>query len=101
MSIIEIAENIFSIYGNKINMTGILKFFHREFEESLKALKALKEKNMEYENLKKLRQKILIFGKDIFNAPEINLRKYEESIKVDMKALEERLEELKTLEGEN
>ena len=93
MSIIELAENINSFNGNP---TGILEILHKDFEETLKALKALKEKNMEDENLKKLRQNVLlIYGKDILNAPEINLRKYEEIIEMSLKAIEERLEELR------
>ena len=72
MALIEVNEKFFEV----INSAE----FHEGFEKGLKGLKALKEKNLEDENLKFLRESILlIYGFDIFNVREDFLKILEEN----------------------
>ena len=79
MSLIEVAEKLNSL-GIPFNEKDCL-IFHEWFERGLKLLKALKEKNLEDENLENFRQTVLsIYGFDVLNTPEDVLRKNEERL---------------------
>ena len=79
MSLIEVAEKLNSL-GIPFNEKDCL-IFHEGFERGLKLLKALKEKNLEDENLENFRKTVLsIYGFDVLNTPEDVLRKNEERL---------------------
>ena len=89
MQLIEQAENI------PFKSQGLLKKIAEDYETMVEGLKtAIKEKNLEHESVKHLRQIFLLcYGKDIFIESDVDSIDFEEENKVFRKMLEERFEE--------